>query len=335
MDFNLFNKELLPETNEEIAVLKNKLSCVEEELHAIMQKEGGIIQDGGKYIFQSGGKRIRPILLILTSTLCNYQGDADILFAQIIEMVHTATLVHDDIIDGSHERRGKPAAHIAYGNNLTVLLGDYFFSKAMDMAIEYGNQKLLHILSQTMLQMIQGEILDLAHNWDVTLSESKLIEIIEKKTAYLFSICTQIPAVLSNAPSPIEETLKHFGFNLGVAFQLIDDLLDYTSHDTILGKPTGIDLKEGKITLPLLYMLHKASEQELLPVLAPMKNADYEHIDHAMLISLLQKYEAFDYAKQKAQSYAETALSSLDPLPENTYKSLLMNLVKFIISRNK
>ena len=300
-----------------------------------MQKEGGIILDGGTYIFQSGGKRIRPILLMLTSMLCNYKGDADILFAQIIEMVHTATLVHDDIIDGSTERRGRPAAHIAYGNNLTVLLGDYFFSKAMDMAIEFGNPKILKTLSQTMLQMIQGEILDLVHNWDVALNEKTLIEIIEKKTAHLFSICTQIPAILSGMNSDDEYALKQFGFNVGIAFQLIDDLLDYTSNEQQLGKPAGIDLKEGKITLPLLYVLNKAQEHELSSVLPPIKNADYDNIDHQSLLSLMHKYDAFGYAKKTANKYAESALSFLLNINHNIHKSFLISLVNFIISRDK
>lgn len=335
MDLQFITKELSLEVKNEIFILQHRLQRVEEGLDAIMQKEGGIILNGGKYVFQSGGKRIRPILLMLTSMFCNYKEEADILFAQIIEMVHTATLVHDDIIDGSAERRGRPAAHITYGNNLTVLLGDYFFSKAMDMAIEYGNQKILKILSQTMLQMIQGEILDLVHNWDVSLNEKTLIEIIEKKTAHLFSICTQIPAILSGMNSKDENALKQFGFNLGIAFQLIDDLLDYTSNDQILGKPAGIDLKEGKITLPLLYVLTRAQEHELSNVISPIKNAEYDKIDHKALISLMHKYNAFDYSKNMAKHYAESALSSLPDINSTAHKSFLINLVNFIIARER
>lgn len=335
MDLQFITKDLSPEVKNEIVILQHKLHRVEEGLDAIMQKEGGIILNGGKYVFQSGGKRIRPILLMLTSMFCNYHKDADILFAQVIEMVHTATLVHDDIIDGSAERRGRPAAHITYGNNLTVLLGDYFFSKAMDMAIEYGNQKILKILSETMLQMIQGEILDLIHNWDVSLNEKTLIEIIEKKTAYLFSICTQIPAILSGLKSEEEHALKQFGFNLGIAFQLIDDLLDYTSNDQILGKPAGIDLKEGKITLPLLCVLSRAQEHELSNIIGPIKNADYANINHSTLISLMHRYHAFDYAKNMAQHYAESALSSLPDINSSAHKSFLIDLVNFIIARKR
>ncbi|OGF68126.1 MAG: hypothetical protein A2Y62_15675 [Candidatus Fischerbacteria bacterium RBG_13_37_8] len=301
----------------------------------MMQKEGGLILDASSYILKSGGKRIRPILLVLTSMLCNYKGNADILFAQIIEMVHTATLIHDDIIDGSAERRGKPAAHIKFGNNLTVLLGDYFFSKAMDLAIEYGNQKILKTLSDTMVTMVSGEISGLLHKWDTALSEQALLEIIEKKTAHLFSICTQIPAILAELPSQKEQCLKQFGLSLGIAFQLIDDLLDYTSEDSIMGKPSGNDLKEGKITLPLLYALQNAPDNEISEILAHIKNGAYAEINQQVLFTIMKNYNAFEYTKNMARYFADRAMSSLASFNNGTPKYFLYNMLDYIVSRNQ
>ncbi len=255
MQINSFISNLCNEYPDEISLLKIKLDIIENELQKIMEKEDGIILKASNYVFNSGGKRIRPILLELSSMLCNYNGEADILFAQVVEMVHTATLIHDDIIDDSNERRGKPSAHITFGNNMSILLGDYLFSKAMELAINFGNNKILSILSETMLKMINGEIIELIHKWDTKLEENYLIEIIKQKTGYLFSICTQIPAILTNLPEEKENALKYFGLNLGIAFQILDDLLDYTSKKSILGKPTSNDLKEGKITLQPLFNL--------------------------------------------------------------------------------
>jgi len=333
MDIQEIAKDFI--SKEEISLIENKLKEVERGLEGIIEKESGVILEAGSYIFQSGGKKIRPALLLLTSSLCNYKGDADILFAQIIEIVHTATLIHDDIIDGSPERRGKPAAHIKFGNNLTVLLGDYFFSKAMDLAIDYGNKKILKILSETTLDMIKGEILSLNFSWDLSLNEKKHIEIIGKKTASLFSICTQIPAILAELPSEEEVLLKQFGYNLGIAFQLIDDLLDYTSSSSILGKPVGNDLKEGKITLPLIYLVRCAEEKELSKLIEPIRNRNYDEIDSDWLIKIMNKYNAFDYAKSIALKYAELASSYLGKLDNKLPKKPLLNLLNFILAREK
>ncbi len=333
MQINSFISNLCNEYPDEISLLKIKLDIIENELQKIMEKEDGIILKASNYVFNSGGKRIRPILLELSSMLCNYNGEADILFAQVVEMVHTATLIHDDIIDDSNERRGKPSAHITFGNNMSILLGDYLFSKAMELAINFGNNKILSILSETMLKMINGEIIELIHKWDTKLEENYLIEIIKQKTGYLFSICTQIPAILTNLPEEKENALKYFGLNLGIAFQILDDLLDYTSKKSILGKPTGNDLKEGKITLPLLYLIYQLTAEEYKIAIKPIEKKQYNEIDYQLLTDLMIKYNAFEYTKKLAYYYANQANSYLSVFENSIPKILLQKTLNYIVSR--
>ena len=330
-----FITDISNESIEEISILKRKLELIEIGLSKIMEQEDDIINNASNYVLNSGGKRIRPILLELTAMLCGYKGDADILFAQIVEIVHTATLIHDDIIDDSDERRGRPSAHITFGNNMSILLGDYLFSKAMDLAIAYGNQKILKILSETVLKMVHGEIIELLHKWNINLSEQTLIEIIKLKTGYLFSICTQIPAILTNLPPEKEYALKNFGMNVGIAFQILDDLLDYTSDDSILGKPTGNDLKEGKITLPLIFLIPYLTKTEYQKAILPIENKEYNKIDKNLLISLMKKYNAFEYTKNLASTYANQAISFLASFDDSSAKLLLKNALKYILSRQK
>lgn len=335
MQINSFISDLSSRYSNEVSILKHKLDIIEKKLSNIMEQEGGIIFNASNYVFNNGGKRIRPILLELSAMICNYEGEADILFAQIVEIVHTATLIHDDIIDDSYERRGKPSAHIAFGNNMSILLGDYLFSKAMDLAINYGNQNILKVLSETVLKMVNGEIIELMHKWNTKLKEDILIEIIKQKTGYLFSICTQIPAILANLPSEKEYALKQFGLNVGIAFQILDDLLDYTSHKSILGKPTGNDLREGKITLPLIYLIPHLTSTEYSEAIEPIENKDLSKINYSLLIDLMLKYNAFEYTKNLASFYADQAYSFLANFEDTIAKLLLKNTLNYIISREK
>lgn len=335
MQINSFISDLSSRYSSEVSILKHRLDIIENRLLKIMEQEEGMIFNVSNYVFNSGGKRIRPILLELSAMLCNYEGEADILFAQIVEIVHTATLIHDDIIDDSYERRGKPSAHIAFGNNMSILLGDYLFSKAMDLAINYGNQKILKILSETVLKMVNGEIVELMHKWDTKLKADALIEIIKQKTGYLFSICTQIPAILANLPSEKEYALKQFGLNVGIAFQLLDDLLDYTSNKSILGKPTGNDLREGKITLPLIYLISQLTSNEYSEAIEAIKNKDFSKINYSLLIDLMNKYNAFEYTKNLASFFTDQAYSFLANFENTIPKLLLKNTLNYIISREK
>ena len=204
----------------------------------------------GRYIQKSGGKRVRPAVLLMAARLSGYKGDRAVLYASVVEFIHTATLVHDDIIDGADLRRGRLAVHSRWGNDITVLLGDYLYIKSMAMALTQDSLEIIRLLCDVTLRMIEGELYQLTKTGDVDITEEEHFEIIRRKTAFLFGGCAQIGGMLGGVSPEQETALRDYGFNLGIAFQLVDDLLDYTADAAALGKPVGGDLREGKVTLP-------------------------------------------------------------------------------------
>src|SRR5205814_2852806 len=202
----------------------------------------------------SGGKRIRPAVLLMAARLAGYRGDRAILYAAVVEFIHTATLVHDDIIDDSELRRGQLAVHSRWGNDITVLLGDYLYIKSMALALTHDSLEIIRLLCDVTLRMIEGELYQLTKNGDADISEEEHFDIIRRKTAYLFGGCAQIGGMLGKVSPEQEQALREYGFNLGIAFQLVDDLLDYTGDAATVGKPIGSDLREGKVTLPLIHL---------------------------------------------------------------------------------
>ncbi|HCH37181.1 MAG TPA: hypothetical protein DEU67_04090, partial [Acidobacteria bacterium] len=233
------------------------LQAVEQEYARQVESRVELIPQIGKYIQRSGGKRIRPALLLMASRLAAYRGDQAVLFASVVEFIHTATLVHDDIVDDSQVRRGQEAVHLRWGNEKTVLLGDYLYIKSMGMALSHDSLDVVRLLCEVTLRMIEGELYQLTKNGDVDITEEQHFDIIRRKTAYLFGGCAEIGGRLGQVPEDQAEALREYGFNLGVAFQVIDDLLDYTATESELGKPIGSDLREGKVTLPVIYLLQR------------------------------------------------------------------------------
>src|SRR5205814_7762152 len=212
------------------------------------------------YIRTSGGKRIRPAVLLMASRLVGYTGDRSILYAAVVEFIHTATLVHDDIIYDSDLRRGRLAVHSRWGNDITVLLGDYLYIKSMALALTHDSLDLVRVLCDVTLHMIEGELYQLTKNGDAGITEDEHFEIVRRKTAYLFGGCAQIGGMLGKVPSDREQALREYGFNLGVAFQIVDDLLDFTGDIETVGKPIGSDLREGKVTLPLIHLQRQSRD---------------------------------------------------------------------------
>src|SRR3984893_2986963 len=237
--------------------IRADLEKVDREFGRHVQSQIDLIPKIGQYIQTSGGKRMRPALLLMAARLCGYEGDRAIVYAAVVEFIHTATLVHDDIIDGSELRRGRLAVHSRWGNDITVLLGDYLYIKSMALALTLDALEIIRLLCDVTLRMIEGELYQLTKNGDADITEDEHFDIIRRKTAYLFGGCGQIGGMLGKVGDAKEQALREYGFNLGVAFQLVDDLLDFTGDAAALGKPVGGDLREGKMTLPLIHLLRQ------------------------------------------------------------------------------
>src|SRR4030095_13756423 len=229
--------------------IRDDLTRVEREFGRHLQSQVSLIPKIGKYIQQSGGKRVRPAVLLMAARLCGYQGERAVTNAAVVEFIHTATLVHDDIIDDSEYRRGRLAVHSQWGNDITVLLGDFLYIKSMSLALSQDSLEIVRLLCDVTLRMIEGELYQLTKNGDIGITEDEHFDIIRRKTAYLFAGCAQIGGMLGESTSEQQGALRDYGFNLGIAFQLMDDLLDFTGDAAALGKPVGGDLREGKVTL--------------------------------------------------------------------------------------
>ena len=254
-----------PPTSLELAQLfepiREDLERVEREFEQHVQSRVELIPQIGRYIQKSGGKRVRPAVLLMAARLSGYSGDAAVLYASVIEFIHTATLVHDDIIDDAELRRGRLAVHSRWGNNVTVLLGDYLYIKSMALALSYDTLDVIRLLCDVTLRMIEGELFQLTKAGDIDITDDEHFEIIRRKTAHLFGGCARIGGLLGKVSTERSDALWEYGFNLGIAFQLVDDLLDYTADESALGKPVGSDLREGKVTLPVIYLLQRGDAE--------------------------------------------------------------------------
>src|SRR6476619_3008082 len=254
------NSPLSADLSQIFEPIREDLDAVEREFVRHIQSRVALIPEMGRYIQNSGGKRIRPAVLLMAARLAGYEGDRAVLYAAVVEFIHTATLVHDDIIDDADLRRGRAAVHSRWGNDITVLLGDYLYIKSMALALTHDNLDLVRVLCDVTLRMIEGELYQLTKNGDAGISEDEHLDIIRRKTAYLFGGCGQIGGMLGKISKEQEEALREYGFNLGIAFQLVDDLLDFTGDAEAVGKPIGSDLREGKVTLPLIHLLRHAND---------------------------------------------------------------------------
>ena len=265
--------------------IRADLERVDQEFARHVQSKVQLIPQIGQYIQTSGGKRIRPAVLLMASRLAGYQGDRAILYAAVVEFVHTATLVHDDIIDDSDLRRGRLAVHSRWGNDITVLLGDYLYIKSMAMALMHDELEIIRVLCDVTLRMIEGELYQLTKNGDAGITEDEHFDIVRRKTAHLFAGCAQIGGMLNRVPADLAQALWEYGFNLGMAFQIVDDLLDFTGDAEAVGKPVGGDLREGKVTLPLVYALECATPAERRLVEIILKERSYDEVPFARMVA--------------------------------------------------
>ena len=315
--------------------IRADLERVDREFARHVESQVALIPTIGKYIQTSGGKRIRPAVLLMAARLSGYKGDRAVLYAAVIEFIHTATLVHDDIIDDSELRRGRLAVHSRWGNDITVLLGDYLYIKSMALALTYDSLDIIRLLCDVTLRMIEGELYQLTKNGDADITEEEHFEIIRRKTAFLFGGSAQIGGMLGNVTPEQQEALREYAFNLGIAFQVVDDLLDFTGDAAALGKPIGADLREGKMTLPLIHLLrhgHPAAERIVKDIITTRAVEEQQWND---LLQILNEHRSIDYAFRRAEEFAERARKPLSAFPPSSERDALLALPDYVVSRDR
>jgi octaprenyl-diphosphate synthase len=316
--------------------IRADLERVDQEFGRHVQSQIDLIPKIGQYIQTSGGKRMRPAVLLMASRLSGYRGDRAILYAAVVEFIHTATLVHDDIIDDAELRRGRLAVHSRWGNDITVLLGDYLYIKSMALALTHDALDIIRLLCDVTLRMIEGELYQLTKNGDADITEEEHFDIIRRKTAYLFGGCAQIGGMLGKVTSERAEALREYGFNLGIAFQLVDDLLDFTGDTQAVGKPIGSDLREGKVTLPLIHLLRQSSDgvgSRIVRDIIASRSVAAEQWD--ALLRSLKDHASIDYAYRRAVEYADRAKKPLYAFPPSAERDALLALPDYVLSRDR
>jgi octaprenyl-diphosphate synthase len=315
--------------------IREDLDAVEREFIQHIQSRVALIPEMGRYIQNSGGKRVRPAVLLMAARLAGYRGERAVLYASVVEFIHTATLVHDDIIDGADLRRGRLAVHSRWGNDITVLLGDYLYIKSMAMALTQDSLEIIRLLCDVTLRMIEGELYQLTKAGDVDITEEEHFEIIRRKTAFLFGGCAEIGGMLGEVNTEKRQALREYGFNVGVLFQLVDDLLDFTGEAEALGKPIGGDLREGKITLPIIHLLQHGGEEADTLVRAIVQSRDVTPEQWTRLKALLAEHRSIEYAYGRAVEFGETAKRSLRVFPPTQEREALTALADFVLSRDR
>jgi octaprenyl-diphosphate synthase len=316
--------------------IRADLERVDLEFARHVQSQVELIPRIGQYIQTAGGKRIRPAVLLMAARLAGYEGDRAVLYAAVVEFIHTATLVHDDIIDDADLRRGRAAVHSRWGNDITVLLGDYLYIKSMALALTHDTLDLVRVLCDVTLKMIEGELYQLTKNGDADITEDEHFDIMRRKTAYLFGGCAQIGGMLGKIESEKEQALREYGFNLGIAFQLVDDLLDFTGDAQAVGKPIASDLREGKVTLPLIHLLRQSNDGEgsrIVRDVVASHNVSPEQ--WAVLLRMLKEHASIDYAYRRAVEYAERAKKPLYAFPPSSERDALLALPDYVLSRDR
>ncbi|MBT6523213.1 MAG: octaprenyl diphosphate synthase [Methylococcales bacterium] len=291
-----------------------------------------LINQIGHYIVGSGGKRLRPMLLLLAAKALNYDGKQHLTLAAVIEFIHTATLLHDDVVDESDLRRGKGSANAVWGNAASVLVGDFLYSKAFEMMVRADNMRVMEILSKTTTAIAEGEVLQLLNCNNPTTTETSYLEVISRKTAILFSAATRLSALLVDASSETEAQMAAYGMHLGNAFQLIDDALDYKANAEDLGKNLGDDLAEGKPTLPLIHAIEHANEGDAQIITDAIKEGDRNAFND--VYKIVQATGAIEYTEKRAEEEAQKAINALALIADSPYKQAMMQLAIFSVQRN-
>jgi octaprenyl-diphosphate synthase len=288
----------------------------------------------GQYLQSGGGKRLRPILVLLCGKLFGESNPSLIRMAAVVEMIHTATLVHDDVIDMAKTRRGRPSINVVWGNHTSVLAGDWLYMQAFQTALRERNFAVLDLLINLTQMMVEGELLQLDRIGKIGVTEADYMELIDRKTASLFSACARLGAIAGGAGEASETLLGEFAWSLGIAFQLIDDVLDFTSREKILGKPVGNDLREGKVTLPLIYALESAEPEERKLVETVLADGNYDQVPFGKILQILHRHSGVDRARERAREFTEKARAIIANFPDSAYQRALLAVTDLVTDRD-
>jgi octaprenyl-diphosphate synthase len=315
-------------------LVRDDLERVEKEITRESVASVDAITAIGQYLQEAGGKRLRPSLLLLSSKLIGDGGESAVRLGAVVEMIHAATLVHDDVIDAAQTRRGRPSTNVQWGNHTCVLAGDWLYMQAFQMALRERNFHTLDLLIGLTQMMVEGELLQLERIGRIDVTEADCMELVDRKTACLFSVCAKLGALVAGADSQTEERLGDYAWNLGMAFQLVDDVLDFTARETTLGKPVGGDLREGKVTLPLVYALERASADERRLVELVLADRSYEHVPLRQILGVIEKYHGIERVRERAQAFTDKARHLIGEFPESPYQRALYGITDLVTDRD-
>ncbi len=315
-------------------LLRDDLVALEDEFGRDTVSNVSAITEIGEYLRAGGGKRIRPALLLLSAKLLDYQGRGAVKLGAVVEIIHTATLVHDDIIDEAKTRRGRPAANTQWGNSKCVLAGDWLYMQAFKIAVRERNFRILDTLIELTQQMVEGELLQM-EKLGKLISLDEHFDLIFRKTACLFSVCMRLGAILAGATPQQEAALGKYGHDLGMAFQIVDDVLDLTASEDVLGKPVASDLREGKVTMAVIHALEHCTPEEREQIETILRDRSFNGVTHRNILDILQRYGSLDAATARASQYAESACRSICTFPDSEIKRALLWAPEFVVAREK
>src|ERR1051326_7886588 len=315
-------------------LIQDDLACVERQISLESVAAVEAVTAIGQYLQASGGKRLRPALLLLSSKLIGDGGQSAIRLGAVVEIIHSATLVHDDVIDVAETRRGRPSTNVRWGNHISVLAGDWLYMQAFQIALRERNFRILDLLIGLTQMMVEGELLQLERIGRIDVTEADCMELVDRKTACLFSVCARLGALAAGADQATEERLGEYAWNLGMAFQLVDDVLDFTAREKVLGKPVGGDLREGKVTLPLVYALERATPAEREQVAVILHDRNYDAVPFEKILNLLERHHGIERVRDRAQAFTEKARAIMAEFPESAYQRALLEVTELVTDRD-
>ncbi|HLH20372.1 MAG TPA: polyprenyl synthetase family protein [Bryobacteraceae bacterium] len=315
-------------------LIHDDLVAVERRISAESVASVDAVTAIGQYLQSSGGKRLRPALLLISAKLAGRTTASAIHLGAVVEMIHAATLVHDDVIDAAETRRGRPSSNMKWGNHTCVLAGDWLYMQAFQIALRERDFQILDLLISLTQMMVEGELLQLERIGKIGITEADCMELVDRKTACLFSVCARLGAICGGGDAQAREKLGEYAWNLGMAFQLVDDVLDFTAREKTLGKPVGGDLREGKVTLPLVYALECASPAERRLVETILDRRSYDEVPFSRILALLEKYRAIERARERAEAFTRKARQIISEFPESPYQRALLAVTELVTERD-
>jgi octaprenyl-diphosphate synthase len=318
-----------------LSIIGEDLKLVEQQFRKDLESDVPLIRKVGEYVLSSGGKRIRPALLLLAARLCNYAADKAVPLASVVEFIHTATLLHDDVVDSATLRRGIASVNSLWGNEASVLVGDFLFSKSFSLMVGVGSLDILRVLSDATTVIAEGEVMQLLCTGEIDLTEERYIGVVRSKTAILMSAACEAGAILGSVSPEQQQALADFGMELGIAFQLMDDILDYTATEEEFGKSIGHDLEEGKITLPLIHTLRHCSDDQRAVIEAVIDKDEMSLEEFRVVSALVKQYGGIEYTTDAARSYISRCRTHLGLFADSPVRQALIGLAEYVVTRSK